>query len=267
MRLFERLLDDTSLLTTSSPTSADQAVAAHRERRHGSDAALFGPLVVPDDQLAAVGRHSGSDDPTEVSVRVTGGAGGLLALAGRQVPGVRVVAAQTVLRDLDDLAQNAARVVSAAGGLDPGVRVFVGLPRTPRWVGAVEVVEAAGLAALISPEGHDDAGTAGLVEQLSVLIEADLPFTVAGPFDRAWPGAGGAPGYLPLLMTVEALVDGANAAEARALLGLTDRHRIQAGLAAWDTGTQQRVRRRIESLGCGDVATAAADLGPLLTPA
>lgn len=267
MLLFDRLLDNTSLLTDGLTNSPDDVVASHRRIVRDDHADLFGPLVVRDEQLVTLGRHSDVDDPTKVTVRVAGGAGGLVALARRQVPGVRVVAVQTVLRDLDGLAENAARVVSAAAGLDPDVSVFVGLPRAPGWVAAVEVVEAAGLRGMLGPESGEPTDTAELVEQLSVLIEADLPFTVAGPFDGAWPRPGTRRAYLPLLMAVEALIDGANAAEAEALLGLTDLHRIQAGLGGWDDSTQQRVRRRIQSLGSVHPEAAPEDLGPLLSPA
>ena len=85
--------------------------------------------------------------------------------------GVRVVAVESALRDLDDLAGNAARVASAAGELDESIAVFVEIPYAPGWERAVEEVEAAGLLGKIRTGSPDNSGTppyAQLAEQLSV---------------------------------------------------------------------------------------------------
>ena len=87
-----------------------------------------------------------------------------------------MVGAVSVLRDLNDLAGSAARVVAAAEALDESVRVLVELPDAPGWPAAAELVEAAGLSAQVRA-GHSPAA---LIEQLAALVEADLPFSVAG---------------------------------------------------------------------------------------
>ena len=109
--------------------------------------------MVPDTQLGEVGAPASGGPDLAVSVINSGGAGGVLGLSRRARPGLDVVAV-SMLRDLDDLAGNAARVVAAAEALDPDVAVFVGLPYAPGWAGAVEVVEAAGHCAMISPAGR-----------------------------------------------------------------------------------------------------------------
>src|SRR5215204_4797003 len=170
--------------------SADEAVRRHLEHRQAWYAGLIGPLVVPDQQLVEVGRAAlrRGSDALDLSVINTGGAGGLVSLANRAVPGVRVVAVESALRDLDDLGGNAARVAAAAAELDESVLVFVEIPYTPGWERAVEEVEGAGLLGKIRTGSPDNTGTppyAQLAEQLSVLVEADLPFKATAGLHHA----------------------------------------------------------------------------------
>lgn len=264
--LFAGLVDDAAMFPPGN-APAVEAVAAHRGYREAGYAGLLGPLVVPDEQLAAVGRMCLRQDPRplEVSVINTGGAGGLVALAGRSVEGVRVVAVESALRDLDDLAGNAARVASAAGELPEEVRVFVEIPYAPGWERAVEAVEAAGLLGKIRTGSPDDSGTpayAPLAEQLGVLVEADLPFKATAGLHHARPTPGPDPdrpvqhGFLNVLAAVDALVEGASAVEAAAVLRSGD----PAVVALWDDATAARVRRRFVSFGCCGVLDPIGDL-------
>jgi len=244
--LLAGLLDDAALLSSARPPSA--AVAEHAEHRAAAYAPLVGPLVVPDTQLAEVGRLHRDGSNLAVQVVNTGGAGGVLALSRRTQPGMDVVSVVSMLRDLDDLAGNAARVVAAAEVLDPEVTLFVGLPYAPGWPRAVEVVEAAGHCALISPaDSAGPASAAELVEQIEGLIDADLPFKI-GRGSAAYSLTG-------LLDAVHGLIDGRPAADAAQLLG-TD-----ADLQwAIDDAEAGRVRRRLRSVDCAQVSAAAADL-------
>lgn len=237
MEVFRRVLHDTS---ASGP-------AAHRAALGGADGWAVGPLVVGDERL------TGLDPDVDLSVVVGGGAGGLAALA-RRTDGLRVVAAETTLRDLDDLAGNAARVVAARDELPEELDVFVGVPAGRGFVEAVEVVEAAGLLGRVDLAAHRAASVA---EELSVLVEADLPFKVAG----AGPDAFGPYGVVAVLMAVEALVDGADADEAEALLAQVDARRATAGLGGWDEATQARVRRRLRGVDSPDVTATLVALG------
>ena len=214
--------------------------AAHRALLDRTDGWAVGPLVVGDERLAGLGAD------VALSVVVGGGAGGVAALA-RRAGHLHLVGVEAVLRDLDDLAGNAARVVAAAADLPEGVEVYVGIPAAGGTVDAVEVVEAAGLLGRVS---LDDARGAGAGAQLSVLVEADLPFKVTGlgadPF--------GPYGVVALLMAVAVLVDGADPGEADALLREVDEHRATVALGAWDAATAARVRRRLRGVDCTDVA-------------
>ena len=260
--LWRGLIDDAAMFPPGN-ASASQAVTAHGEHRRAWYADLVGPLVVPDQQLVAVGQQA--TEVLDVSVINTGGAGGLLAVARRDVPGVRVVAVESALRDLDDLAGNAARVAAAAGELDDSVLAFVELPYAPGWERAVEEVEGAGLLAKIRTGSPDDSGTpayAQLAEQLSVLVEADLPFKATAGLHHAQPDPGPDPnrpvqhGFVHLLVAVDALVEGASVAEAADVLRTTD----AAQVSAWTEDTAARVRRRFRSFGCCGVLDPVKDL-------
>jgi len=282
--LFEGLVDDAAMFPPGN-AEVDQAVRAHLEYRSSWFAPVIGPLVVSDQRLAEVGRalrpsagaqtNHGQDDlpPAEATVAVsvvnTTGAGGLVSLAQRAVPGVRVVAVESALRDLDDLAGNAARVVSAAAELEPEVQVFVEIPYAPGWERAVDEVEAAGHHGKIrtgGPAAQDCPGAGQLARQLSVLVEADLPFKATAGLHHAWPTAGSDParpqqhGFLNLLLAVEALVEGASEAEAAGLLALTERGAVVGIVAGWSAEQAARVRRRLRSFGCCGVLDPVGDL-------
>ena len=280
--LFAGLVDDAAVFPPGNASVPD-AVRRHREHRLAWYAPAIGPLVVPDTELAQVSRaaeSSAGGEPIEVSVVITGGAGGLVALARRDLPGIAVTAAEIALRDLDDLAGNAERVVAAAQELDPDeVTVFVELPAQHGWVAAIEVVEGAGLNGKIrtgglEPDAYPTADQ--LAQQLSELIEADLPFKATAGLHRGWPNRVTNErgetlhqhGFVTLLMAVEALVDGAGSAAAADLLRLDDPGRIFGALQGWDEATAARVRRRFRSFGCCGVNDPIDDLVALglLTP-
>jgi hypothetical protein len=263
--LFAGLVDDAAMFPPGNAPVAE-AVAMHRGHRQAWYSGVIGPLVVPDQALRQAQDASGdTGSPLAVSVINTGGAGGLLGLARRDLPGVRVVAVESALRDLDDLAGNAARVASAAGELDEEVAVFVEIPYAPGWERAVAEVEAAGLLGKIRTGSPDNSGTppyAQLAEQLHVLVEADLPFKATAGLHHAQPTPGADAdrptqhGFLNVLTAVDALVEGASVAEAADAL----RHTDPAAIGAWSEATASRVRRRFRSFGCCGVLDPVRDL-------
>jgi hypothetical protein len=250
MELFDSLLDDETLVRRpESPVAA--VLAQHRELRNAYRG-LLATLVVPDPRLTEIAREVPPDASLPVSIITSLGAGGLLALARHHPAGIEIASVEPTLRDLDDLAGSAARIISAARELQPDIGVFIELPYSPGWKAAVEVIEAAGLYGKIAV---GKAGSRQAVEQLSMLIEADLPFKITSPLEGDW---------LAVLRAVEALVAGASLDDAVELMRLDGRERVGTAISSWDQMTQSRVRRRVRRLGTDrvrDVITnlAAAD--------
>jgi hypothetical protein len=246
MELFDSLVDDETLVRQAdAPVAA--LVADHCELRTAYPN-LLATLVVPDRRLTEIARQLPPRAGVLLSVITSAGAGGLLALTRHNATGVEVASVEPILRDLDDLAGSAARVISAAAGLEPEVAVFVELPYAPGWESAVELIEAAGLYGKIAV---GDAEPRQVAEQLSILIEADLPFKITSPFEEDW---------LALLSAVEALVAGASLEEATKLLRLGDHDQVAAVVGGWDSTTQSRVRRRVRRLGTAQVREVITDL-------
>lgn len=204
------------------------AVAGHQAHRRGGFGRCVAELVVPDERLGELARRHTGSEPLRVCALNTSGAGGLVALAGRALSGVEVVAVRSALRDLDDLSNNAARIVSAAHALDDSVVVYVEIPHAPGWSRALEVVEAAGLHGAVRADRGIDPQ---LLEQLSGLIEADLPFSVIGLRS----------GLSELLVAVAALVDGASVSQVLQLTGSG----TSVSARGWDDTQAARVRRRL----------------------
>ncbi|WP_152361358.1 hypothetical protein [Microlunatus speluncae] len=184
------LLDDTSLITAGRGGGP-----VPLRKPDPPNEAVFGSLVLPDDRLAAVDRALTTDGPVPCRVINTGGAGGLVALAGRRFDRLRPTGVRSALRDLDDLGGAAARVAMAARELDPEITVMIEVPDAPGWQRAIEAAELEGLAAAVTDRDI------GVAEHLSALIEADVPFVITGPVidpDRV----------IKLIMMVSALIDG-----------------------------------------------------------
>jgi hypothetical protein len=235
MELFDSLFDDERLVRHLE-TPLARAVADHLRLRKAYRS-MLATLVAPDRLLAEVSRQIPGDASLPVSVITSGGAGGLLGLARRTLSGVDIVSAEPALRDLNDLAGSAARVVSAAAELGSDIAIFVEVPYAPGWQAAVEQVEAAGLYGKLAAEQVEPRRTA---EQLSILIEADLPFKIT---------TGSSDGGLAVLAATEALIDGASLDDAAELLRSADNDQIQPTVSAWGQPTQSRIRRRIRRLG------------------
>lgn len=242
MMLFDRLIDDARLLAPG----ADPSALLRQRAWSGEAPGSLRQLVVPDRDLSRLAAAVPAGRRIPVSVVNTSGAGGLLSLARRSWPQLDVRSAESSLRDLDDLAGSAARVVAAAAELALEIEVFVGLPYAPGWQRAMEVVEAAGRFGLLELGG---VGPEVAVEQLSGLIEADLPFKVSGLDVRR---------LGPLLVTVAALVGNADLGAATQLLGAADPDESATAIAGWDDSTQTRVRRRLLSYSSSDPEAALA---------
>lgn len=183
-------------------------------------------------------------------VVVSGGAGQLAGPAGLASRlGLTLVGLEVALRDHDDLAGNARRVVTAVdvaraqGVLDEELPVHVGLPAdepTHGWLAAADEVAAAELRLTLVPAG---VSPVVLATWIDAALDRETPFRTGGD----------GPGALPLLAATRLAFDGAGRDEVVAALESRD----AAALAATDlTG----VRRWVTAVGTPDVTAALADL-------
>ncbi|MDN4159825.1 hypothetical protein [Nocardioides abyssi] len=186
------LVDDAA---TFPPGDADLATAAAAHAaRSGEEAALVGSFVVRDTDLPAL--PTGFDAP--VSVVVTGGAGqlaGPAALCRRR--GLVLTGLDVALRDLDDLAGNARRVVAAVdaaraeGVLDDDVPVHVELPQseaTYAWLAAADEVAAAELRLKLRTGGvepHQHPSAPLLASWIDAALDRETPFRCTAGLHRA----------------------------------------------------------------------------------
>jgi hypothetical protein len=139
------LVDDAAIFPPGDLPLPD-AVRAYQRRRDEWYADLVGPLVVRDTDLPDV------DPELPVSVVLTGGAGavaGVAALATKK--GHRLVGLEAAVRDLDDMAGNVRRIITAVDAArDTGAleetSVYVELPQTDPtadWLAAADEVAGA----------------------------------------------------------------------------------------------------------------------------
>ncbi|QCW52265.1 hypothetical protein FE634_20845 [Nocardioides dongxiaopingii] len=263
------LVDDAATLPPGG-ASLPEALAAHAARTADDGAGLAGTVVLRDTDLPLA---RGSDAP--LTVAVTGGAGQLAGPAGLAARlGLRLVALEMALRDHDDLAGNARRVVAALdaaradGVLDDDVAVRVELPATPAdhaWRSAAEVVAAAELR-LGLPTGGVGPGPASdvLLGWIDAALDLETPFSCTGGLDRAVghdaPDGDARHGFLNVLLATRALYDGTTTDQARVLLEERDPGAVVEAVRSADLGG---VRRWFTSFRSGSVAAPWDDLRAL----
>lgn len=268
------LLDDAAVFPPGDVPLLE-AVAAHGAHRDASYGDLLGAFVLKDTDLPLV---RGTTHP--LAVVVTGGAGqvaGPLGVAARL--GLRVAGLEIALRDPDDLAGNARRVVAAVdharadGVLDEAVPVHVELPQaevTHGWEAAADEVASAELRLKLRTggvESHLFPTSERLAAWIDAALDRELPFKCTAGLHHAvrHTSAEGFEqhGFLNVLLATVAAFDGASRAETVATLEERDPARL-----AVDEGQVVRARRWFTSFGTCSVVEPVADLRDLgLLPA
>jgi hypothetical protein len=185
------------------------------------------PLTDTPDETGVVGAYvvTDTDVPSArtdapVRLRTTGGAGqiaGPARLAARN--GLDLRAVDVALRDLDDLAGNARRVVAAVdaargeGALAEGVEVYVELPDTAHQAGWLAAADE--LAAVELRLAFPSAPSATTARWIDAALDRETPYRFACDL----PGAA----FVQALTATRAAFDGATPDEVAAVLeGLTD---------------------------------------------
>jgi hypothetical protein len=260
------LLDDAAIFPPGD-VPLPEAGEAHGEHRRAWYGDLLGSLVLKDTDLPLV---RGLAHP--VSVVVTGGAGqvaGPLGAATRL--GLEVAGVEIALRDLDDLAGNARRVVAAVdaaraeGVLDEEVPVFVELPQgdpSYGWEAAADEVAAAELRLKLRTGGVEAHlfPTAGqLAAWIDGALDREVAFKCTAGLHHAvrHTSAEGFEqhGFLNVLLATVRAFDGASREETVATL----EERDAARLGATDDDVA-RARRWFTSFGTCSVEEPLADL-------
>lgn len=260
------LLDDAAIFPPGDVPLHD-AAEAHGEHRRAWYGDLLGSFVLKDTDLPLV---RGLAHP--VSVVVTGGAGqvaGPLGAAARL--GLEVAGIEIALRDLDDLAGNARRVLAAVdaaraeGVLDEEVPVFVELPQgdpSYGWEAAADEVAAAELRLKLRTGGVEAHlfPTAGqLAAWIDAALDREVAFKCTAGLHHAvrHTSAEGFEqhGFLNVLLATVRAFDGASREETVATL----EERDAARLGGTDDDVA-RARRWFTSFGTCSVEEPLADL-------
>jgi hypothetical protein len=249
-----------------------EATSAYGARSPEDGAELVGSFVLKDTDLPLVRGFGGP-----LSVVVTGGAGQIAGPAGLCAKlGLNLAGLEIALRDLDDLAGNARRVVTAVdaarsgGTLAAEVPVYVELPHvgnTASWFAAADEVAAAehrlkfrtgGLEAAAFPAAH------ALARWIDAALDRETPFKCTAGLHNAvrHTGADGFEhhGFVNVLVATRMLFDGGAVDDAVVVLEQRD------GAALVETARELDLagaRRWFTSFGSCSVAEPLADLREL----
>ena len=272
--LFEGLIDDAAMFPPGN-APLPEAISAHHDHRRSSYARLVGPLLCAEPRLRDL--REAVTAPVELGVIVTGGAGAIgpaVAFASGSEH-VDVVGVEVSLRDEDDLARNAERIVRMLDiELPENATAAIEVPRTygrdpgASWWEALDTVAATGHRLKLRTGGEDPDAHPGATE-LATFIEAALDrecaFKLTAGLHHAVRNTDPQHGYeqhgfLNVLLATRALLDGGNVADAAVALERRDAVVLADELRAWDDQTATSTRGWFTSMGSCSIADPVADL-------
>jgi hypothetical protein len=268
------LVDDAAVFPPAT-LPLDRAIDEHESHRSSEYAALLGGFVAPDVKIADlidVLDDRDEDHPLDLNLLVTGGAGAIgpaVRWASRS-PLLRLRAIEFALRDEEDLAHNARRVMTGLEAVEEDlsdIDVYVELPRwtgspTHGWLSALDELGSAEVRAKFRTGGVT-ADAFPSAEELGTCIDAaldrELPFKATAGLHRAIahhdPETGfDHHGFLNLLVATRVCLDGGDTVGA-----LREQH-AAALLDGVDADTLERTRRWFTGFGCCDVLEPHDDL-------
>jgi hypothetical protein len=263
---WRELVDDAAIFPPGN-APLEGAVAAHGTRSAEDGAGLVGTFVVRDTDLPSL---TGSVGP--VSVVVTGGAGqiaGPVSLCRRL--GVDLAGLEIAVRDLDDPAGAVRRIVTALGGAEGDVGVYVELPHvanTGSWLSAADEVAAAGLRLKFRTGGLEAAAfpaAHALARWIDAALDRETPFKCTAGLHNAVRHTDPATGFehhgfLNVLVATRMLFDGASIDQAVVVL---EQRESPALVEAARTLDLAGARRWFTSFGSCSVAEPWHDLQEL----
>ena len=251
----------------------DEALAAHAEHREAEYADLVGPFIVNDGRLPELttlveeARHEPSRNLTEpiaINLVVTGGAGAISGAVtwAQRAEGVTLNAVEFALRDEDDLAHNAARVVAACDDIGLDCPIHVEPPRlrgaepTHGWLSALDVLADREIPLKFRLGGVDPDMVPTSVElaaSINAALDRELPFKCTAGLHHAIRNVAGH-GFLNVLLATRANLDGEDA------VAMLEERDPQTLLAKLDPDTMQRTRKWFTSFGSCSILEPHDDL-------
>ncbi|MGC4943922.1 hypothetical protein [Kribbella sp. DT2] len=272
--LFRHLVDDASMFPPGD-LPLPEAVPAHRAYTSTPYADLVGSFVTSDEDLMKVAAEVAktSEGPLNVSVVITGGAGGIEPAVryGDRSPDVTVTAIEVRLRDEDDLSRNALRVVRACDDCLDEENAFVEIGLDGAWERALDVVADAGYNAKLRTGGLD-ASLFPNADQVAAFITACLDREVAfkctaGLHNAVRHSAADTGfehhGFLNVLLATRASLDGAGLDDLRALLDERDGKVLAAKAKDIEDQQAESTRRWFTSYGSCSITEPYDDLQTL----
>jgi hypothetical protein len=269
---WQGLVDDAAVFPPGDVPLAD-AVDAYVARRDEWYADLVGSFVVTDTKVPDITTTS----PVPLSIVVTGGAGaiaGALRLAGKA--GHPVAGLAVALRDPDDLAGNARRVVAALdaargeGILGDDVPAYVELPQqeaATAWLEAADEVAGAELRLKfrtggLEAEMHPPARV--LATWIDAALDRETPFKCTAGLHhalrRTTEEGFEQHGFLNVLLATRAMFDGATPDAAVELLDATEADAVLTGWSMVGDEGMAGARRWFTSFGSCSVSEPLDDL-------
>ena len=272
----QAFVDDAAIFPPAS-TPLDQAVTEHAAHRSSEYAGLVGGFVVSDVKVADLAKLATEPDSLAVNLVVTGGAGAIepaVTWVGRS-EGLELRAVEFALRDEEDLAHNAGRLVKVVDSLGEtldDVPVFAEppIPRgTPShgWLAALDELAAREISLKFRTGGLSDdlfPTSSQLASCIEASLDRELPFKCTAGLHHAVRHRDEASGFehqgfLNVLLATRTSLDGGGPEEVARVLNETDGAVLASRLTA-DPDVAARTRRWFTSFGSCSVLEAHEDL-------
>jgi hypothetical protein len=247
------LVDDAAIFPPAT-VPLEQAVLDHADHRAEEYADLLGGFVVSDTKIAdlagVVGGRAGSR-PLEVDLVVTGGAGaiGPAVTWVIRATGLSLRAVEFALRDEEDLAHNARRLVSVVDSLEEELEGVVVYAEPPVLLTAPGAGWLSALDELAAREIHLKLRDVD-ASAIEAALDRELPFKCVGAVDDR---------FLRVLAATRASLDGATTAEVQEVLERADSAELASRFLD-DPDQATRTRRWFESFSAASVLEVHEDL-------
>jgi hypothetical protein len=276
-------VDDAAIFPPAS-TPLEVALTEYRSHLASEYAALVGGFVVSDVKVADLATVVSSrppalppEPPVSVNLVVTGGAGAIEPAVTwlSRSEGLALRALEFALRDEDDLAHNAARLVRVIDSLEDvleGVTVFAeppmlrGVP-SHGWLSALDELASREISLKFRTGGLSEdlfPTAAGLATCIESSLDRELPFKCTAGLHHAVRNRDQETGFehhgfLNVLLATRASLDGIGVDDVARVLDDTDAAGLAARLSS-DPAEAARTRRWFTSFGSCSVLEAHEDL-------